>query len=332
MSNPIAQQHEAEDTATDEDSSSVGDSSVDESLASLRSSILDYRKENGRTYHRLSEGKYLFPNDEVRYLTHHLWTLTWKDELCNSPKKDGAKRVLELGTGTGVWALDYAEAHPDATVIGVDLSPIQPGYVPSNCSFEVDDIEKEWTWSIPFDFIISRAMIGSFKSWPDMIGKAFDNLEPGGYLELLDNTYPTTCDDGTMTDESKVYQWNELMVEATDAIDRPITVTSGFKQMLEDAGFVDVVEKKEKWPLGPWPKDPRYREIGDWVQAAFLQGLEGFTLALFTRVLGWTKEETLVFCAEVRQELKERRVHGYSNVYCVYGCKPEKEASEAPPA
>ncbi|TDZ40530.1 putative methyltransferase tdiE [Colletotrichum trifolii] len=329
MSDPIAQQHEAEDTPTDDGSSSVGESSVNESLASLRSSILDYRRENGRTYHRLSEGKYLFPNDEREQdrldLTHHLWILTLKDELCLSPKKDGANRVLDLGTGTGVWALDYAEAHPDATVIGVDLSPIQPGY------FEVDDIEKEWTWSIPFDFIISRAMIGSYKSWPDMIAKAFDNLEPGGYLELQDNTYPMKCDDGTMTDESKIYQWSKLMVESTDAIGRSVTEASSFKQMLENAGFVDVVEKKEKWPLGPWPKDPRYREIGDWSQAAFFQGLEGFTLALFTRVLGWTREETLVFCAEVRQELKERRVHGYYDMYCVYGRKPEKEASEAPP-
>lgn len=63
---------------------------------------------------------------------------------------DGAKRVLDMGTGTGMWAMDYgelvqllymvrqgeadmltihsiADAHPDAEVIGVDLSPIQPG-------------------------------------------------------------------------------------------------------------------------------------------------------------------------------------------------------------
>lgn len=36
-------------------------------------------------------------------------------------------RVLDLGTGTGIWAIDYADEHPEAKVIGVDLSPIQPG-------------------------------------------------------------------------------------------------------------------------------------------------------------------------------------------------------------
>lgn len=43
----------------------------------------------------------------------------------NDPNSN-AKRVLDVGTGTGIWAIDYADEHPEATVIGVDLSPIQP--------------------------------------------------------------------------------------------------------------------------------------------------------------------------------------------------------------
>lgn len=60
------------------------------------------------------------------------------------PKK--LNRVLDCGTGTGVWAINFAEyvaarviltfkfcltdlcdsEHPETHVIGVDLSPIQP--------------------------------------------------------------------------------------------------------------------------------------------------------------------------------------------------------------
>jgi hypothetical protein len=45
--------------------------------------------------------------------------------------------------------------------------------VPPNCSFEVDDVEKEWTWSTPFDFIFSRVMAGSFTDYQAFVDKAF---------------------------------------------------------------------------------------------------------------------------------------------------------------
>ncbi|KAI8247308.1 Secondary metabolism regulator LAE1 [Colletotrichum sp. SAR 10_77] len=35
------------------------------------------------------------------------------------------KRVLDVGTGTGLWAIDFADEHPDAEVLGTDLSPVQ---------------------------------------------------------------------------------------------------------------------------------------------------------------------------------------------------------------
>jgi len=41
-------------------------------------------------------------------------------------------------------------------VIGVDLSPIQPKWVPSNVEFVVDDIEDEWVHDKDFDFVHMR--------------------------------------------------------------------------------------------------------------------------------------------------------------------------------
>jgi hypothetical protein len=72
------------------------------------------------------------------------------------------------------WAIEFADDHPSATVLGVDLSPIQPSYVPPNCSFRVDNIESDWIAGEQFDFIHSRSMIAAIKSWPGFFAQAFE--------------------------------------------------------------------------------------------------------------------------------------------------------------
>ena len=69
-----------------------------------------------------------------------LWALD--DKLVLHPRTRPGGKVLDLGTGTGIWAMQYGQhardfllaselitseaiEHPDAHVIGVDLSPIQ---------------------------------------------------------------------------------------------------------------------------------------------------------------------------------------------------------------
>ena len=58
------------------------------------------------------------------------------------------------GTGTGIWAIDFADAYPSASVIATDLTPIQPQMVPPNLEFQIDDFTQPWTFPPNhFDFI-----------------------------------------------------------------------------------------------------------------------------------------------------------------------------------
>src|ERR1700761_85902 len=91
-------------------------------------------------------------------------TMLLGDKLFLAPI-DGQKcrRVLDVGTGTGIWAMDFADGHPSCETQGVDLSPIQPTFVPPNCHFSIDDVEDEWAYGPNhyFDFVHIRCLMGS---------------------------------------------------------------------------------------------------------------------------------------------------------------------------
>src|SRR5271170_321882 len=47
-------------------------------------------------------------------------------------------RILDLGTSTGIWAIEMAQKYPQYEVVVLDVSPQQTGQpVPSNCTFIV---------------------------------------------------------------------------------------------------------------------------------------------------------------------------------------------------
>lgn len=111
------------------------------------------------------------PNDEQAAnhldIANHLFLLTLDGQLHLAPIGDNPQRVLDIGTGTGIWAIDFADQYPSAQVIGTDLSPIQPSWVPPNCKFEIDDAEMEWTYQAnSFDFIHVRSLFGCVADWP----------------------------------------------------------------------------------------------------------------------------------------------------------------------
>ncbi|KAH9212142.1 putative methyltransferase [Leptodontidium sp. 2 PMI_412] len=306
------------------------------SRTSLSSGIARYRTENGRRYHAYKEGNYLFPNDETEQdrldLHHHIFNLVAEGKLFYAPI-DNPSRVLDAGTGTGIWAMDFADQFPGSYVLGTDLSPIQPGWVPPNLEFEVDDMEDTWRHK-PFSFIHLRCLAGSLKDWPRLLSQAYDNLEPGGWLEVVDfelylkdQRDPDAEAPGlpVLKDAKFCNIWVGGLHEAAEKIGRTFRSADRCKGWMESLGFEGLVEEKIKVPVAPWAKNRRQKEIGLYQQQNMLDASSSYGAAHFTRVLGWSSEEFEVLSAGVRGELKDRTLQLYSNLFVVYGRKPRGE-------
>ncbi|KND92589.1 hypothetical protein TOPH_02811, partial [Tolypocladium ophioglossoides CBS 100239] len=331
------------------------------STQSLISDVVNHRFENRRRYHGYRAGseslrlvpyrvtdkvqEYPLPNDDTEQarldLMHEASLLTFHGKLVLHPETSNGGRVLDLGTGTGIWAVDYgqfardfplnsklisckADKNLDAHVIGVDLSPIQHEWTPSNCTFEIDDIEEDWTLQHKFRLIFCRSMIGAITDWQALAQKAFQNLEPGGYFEIQDHLYPLFGNDRNdgKFEKTHLHEWSVNMVEAAKRSGRPIDVAPRFTKILEDAGFIAVTEETRPVPIGGWPRDPTLKLIGRIVGEMLTDNLEGISSALFTRNLKWTEEEMRVYLARVRKDLRVHDMMALSRAYVVWGRKP----------
>ncbi|KAF8453268.1 S-adenosyl-L-methionine-dependent methyltransferase, partial [Kalaharituber pfeilii] len=275
---------------------------------SIGSSIFSFTYANGRRYHsdRFHKAEYFLPNDEKEQdrldIYHHIFLSLLGGKLYTAPL-DNPQNVLDVGTGTGIWAIDLADQHPEAKVLGNDISPIQPKWVPPNLKFEVDDMEEEWTYpDNSFDFIHIRCLSGCFKDWDLVLAHAYRKTMPGGYIEFQDYGCELFLNDGTRlgksNDETPLGRFFYLVMGAAEKQGRPLAVARGMKARLENAGFVDVREHLTIWPLGTWPKDKRLKEIGRWCNFGVKESILPFCLHLLTKD-GWVLEDIKKFAHEV---------------------------------
>jgi hypothetical protein len=88
--------------------SGYSDSETTDVLPSIR----DHVFELGRRWHRYRAGAYPFPNDaaeQEREQVKHLATVTLcADQLHLCPLRPDPQNILDVGTGTGIWAIESA--------------------------------------------------------------------------------------------------------------------------------------------------------------------------------------------------------------------------------
>ena len=237
--------------------------------------------------------------------------MTLNGNLYVSPIEPDIKHCLDVGTGTGIWAIEFAEEHPNTQVTGTDLSPIQPTFVPPNCSFMIDNCEAEWVFDKKFDFIHARMLVLGMHDWPNFFRQCWENITPGGWVEVQEVQFPLRCDDDSAGANSALLNWSTFIQSACRKAGIESTSSLHFVKQMQDQGFINIKEESAQWAIGPWPKGKVQKAIGRYTLENILSGLQGISMALLTRHLGWSKDEVEVYLVDVRRECLNLSMHHY---------------------
>ena len=291
-----------------------------QSTKSITGSLIEEHFENGRRY--CSE-TYFMPNDEAEQtrlaIAHQAYLPALDNQLTVGLIPRSAKRILDIGTGTGDWAIAIAERFPKAEIIATDITnALQPASAPPNVFFELDDAQNEWAYNEPFDFIHIRNLSGAFSNWGAIYAEVSKNLKRGGSFEIADRGLIQFKKE---MPNSHTSIFNGAIQSAADKSGRPLNLDHLKKPMFDKAGLSVTKTRAIEVPLGTYDPDPRKQVTGKMAMIAALEGLEAVSLRLLTKQLGWKEGDVRELCGEVQKEVMRPDAQAFIHIQFVIARK-----------
>src|SRR5215813_1591116 len=201
---------------------------------------------------------YTLPHDveEVNRLDFQHYTLRYAFQGIYAAPLKQPMDILDVGTGTGRWALEMAQYFPSAQVIGVDVNPPPVDEVarigvgadlrPPNYRFMPGNVLEGLPFPDgSFDYVHMRLLFSAIPSerWPFVATELARVTRPGGWIESVETT--RAFNGGPNID---------LMVEwiAQMAARRGVNVDDGGRvaEFMRGAGLANVAASVVKVPMG----------------------------------------------------------------------------------
>ena len=155
-----------------------------------------------------------------------------------------------------------------------------------------------------------------------MLRRCYEHLRPGGCIEMQDAWPPCRTDEppGAPEHTSKVIEWTKLRFEAASNLGIDQAIAGQLPEALSEAGFVEVQTQDHKWPIGPWMREERMKDIGNVNLELLRLGIMGFSKELLAH-LGMGERQVIDLVEQVKQELGIGKI--YTPVRIVWARKPK---------
>ncbi|KAG0320594.1 hypothetical protein BGZ97_013156 [Linnemannia gamsii] len=275
------------------------------------------RCNDGRTRHTVESAPYMLPNDLTEsdrldaqhYLVRFIFKGNYNVQI-NPESPD--LRILDVATGTGVWALEMAHEFPKAEIHGVDISAIFPTEIkPPNCHFQLCNILDGLPFpDNHFDFIYQRLLVYALSPAQrrQVNAELLRVLKPEGFLQLVES-------DGIVYNPGpQMERINQLSLETSLRHGVDPREVQTMKSGLKHSGYINVNSFNIALPVGAW---------GGKAGQLSLQNMHGLaTIWLKGEVGKMNQDECDAALAVADTECEANQ--SYYKVWLVVGTKPKE--------
>lgn len=262
---------------------------------------------------------YLLPNDlgETNRLDFQHYMLRFALKGNYAAPITHPHDILDVGSGTGRWAIEMARQFPAANVIGVDIAPpatdanATSDSHPENYAFIMGNVLERLPFADnSFDYTHQRLLVAAIPAarWPNVVAELIRVTRPGGWIELLEaESRLPNAGPGLQTS----MQW-AMALAARRGIDPASASQIG--EYMRQAGAQQVATRSVALPVG----EPGGR-LGVMAKADLLAGMTG--LRSIVTSMGIISESA--FDENARQiEAELSSGHISWPFYIAYGQKP----------
>ncbi len=213
---------------------------------------------------RLAAVPYLLPSDEreihrldfQHYLLRHALQGNFSAPITANPRGYPTS-ILDVGCGTGRWAIEMALQFPDASIIGVDLSPLLDEAAalerrPPNFTFVQADVLKGLPFAaVTFDYVFQRLLFLAIPAllWPGVVRELVRVTQTRGWVELVEGGVT----EGGGPALATLAEWAATL-SSQRGIDLGLGALVG--PFLQEAGLQHVVVRRVEVPIGRLPLHP----------------------------------------------------------------------------
>lgn len=222
-----------------------------------------------------------------------------------APLPDHIDTILDMGCGTGTWALAIAKERPDSHITAVDLTPPKLT-CPPNLQIVEADLERDWHFDKSFSFIHGRMIMTGIHDWSKLFSKCWHHLEPGGWLELLDICFPYRAQDPNADNATSSFiEWSHIAKNHWVAKGIDYDAPTQRQERLRANGFVNIQEQDLQWPMGTWPESAQGKLIGKLALENGLAFLSTAGVSIISQAPGLALQEAEKLVADARKNLND---------------------------